>query len=385
MISLILLGAGIGKRFKFPKSFFKIENYPLYFFPLKTFSNFKEIDEIILTIPKGKKKKVEKEIEKFGINKKILVVEGGKERIDSLKNAVLKSKGDTLIIHDVARPFVPQEIIKKILKKEGDLVVPFLKVYDTSIYDDKVLKREKIKLIQTPQKIKREILLEAIKKAKNKKFTDESTMITETLNIKPKYINGSQILFKITYPQDIKFLKILWKGLFIPLIGFGYDIHKLVEGRKLYIGGIHIPYSKGALGHSDGDVLIHSIVDAILGAIGEGDIGEHFPPTSPKWKNVRSEIFLKKCLKMMEEKNIIIGNIDSVIFLEKPKLGNYKEKIRKNIAKILKVPKEKISIKAKTFEKMGMIGKEMAIGAHSFCLLFQKIFPPVSSTVKTRS
>ncbi|MEO0262296.1 MAG: 2-C-methyl-D-erythritol 2,4-cyclodiphosphate synthase [candidate division WOR-3 bacterium] len=385
MISLILLGAGKGKRFKFPKSFLKIENYPLYFFPLKTFSNFKEIEEIILVIPEREKKNVLKEIKEFKIDKKIKVIEGGKERIDSLKNGLSKAKGDTVLIHDVSRPFVPEDLIKRVLKAKGDVVVPFLRVYDTAFYDFEILKREKIRLIQTPQKINKKILLKAIKRSKGKVYTDESTMIKEVLNIKPKYIKGSMIDFKITYPEDINFLKLVWKGLYKPLIGSGYDIHKLVEGRKLYLGGIYIPYKKGALGHSDGDSLIHSIVDAILGAIGEGDIGKHFPDTDPRWKNVRSEIFLKKCKEMLERKNIIIGNIDSIIFLEEPKLGKYKERIRKNIARILNIKEEKISVKAKTFEGIGIIGKKMAVASHSICLLFQKTFPPFSSTLKTRS
>ncbi len=385
MISLILLGAGKGKRFKFPKSFLKIENYPLYFFPLKTFSNFKEIDEIILAVPKGKEKIVKEEIKKLKINKKIKVIEGGEERIDSLKNGLLKAKGEIVLIHDVSRPFVPEDLIKRVLKTKGDVVVPFLRVYDTAVYDSQNLKREKIKLIQTPQKINKKILLKAIRKSKGKIYTDESTMIKEILNISPKYIKGSMIDFKITYPEDLNFLKLIWKGFYKPLIGSGYDIHRLVEGRKLYIGGIYIPYKKGALGHSDGDTLIHSIVDAILGAIGEGDIGKHFPDTDPKWKDVRSEIFLKKCKEMLERKNIMIGNIDSVIFLEEPKLKKYKEKIKENIARILNTKEENISIKAKTFEKMGIIGKKKAIAAHSICLLFQKTFPPFSSILKTRS
>lgn len=385
MISLILLGAGKGKRFKFPKSFLKIENYPLYFFPLKTFSNFKEIDEIILVVPKGKKKSVLEEIKEFKINKKIKVIEGGKERIDSLKNGLLKAKGEIVLIHDVSRPFVPEDLIRRILKKKGEVIVPFLRVYDTTVYNSEILKREKIKLIQTPQKINKKILLEAIKKSKGKIYTDESTMIKETLNIKPKYIKGSIINFKITYPEDINFLKLIWKGFYKPLIGSGYDIHRLIEGRKLYLGGVYIPYKKGALGHSDGDSLIHSIVDAILGAIGEGDIGKHFPDNDPKWKDVKSEIFLKKCKEMLEKKNIIIGNIDCVIFLEEPKLGKYKEKIRKNIARILNIKEKKISIKAKTFEKMGIIGKKKAVAAHSICLLFQKTLPPFSSILKARS
>lgn len=384
MISLLLLAAGKGERFGFPKAFLEIEGYPLYFFPLKTFLNFNQIGEIILVVPPGKRREVNKKLKELGI-KKVKIIKGGRTRSESVKRGLKSSKGDTLLIHDVSRPFITEDVIKRILRKKGDVVVPFIKLYDTAIESKRIIKREKVKIIQTPQKIKRKILWEAFKRAKGKSFSDESTMIEEILKIKPEYVKGSFLNFKLTYPEDIFFLKLIWKGIFKPIIGWGYDIHPLVEGRKLFLGGIYIPYKKGALGHSDGDVLIHSIVDAILGAMGEGDIGTHFPDKEERWKGVRSEVFLKKCAQIMEEKNVIVGNIDCVIFLERPKIRKYRKKMISKISEILKIPKNKISIKAKTFEKMGSIGKGKAIASHAVCLLFQKTLPPFSSTLKTKS
>lgn len=152
-------------------------------------------------------------------------------------------------------------------------------------------------------------------------------------------------------------------------IGIGYDVHKLVENRKLIIGGVNIPYVKGLLGHSDADVLIHAIMDSILGALALKDIGYHFPDSDNEYKNIDSKILLKRVFKIMKENNFKIGNIDSVIACEKPKLAPYIDSMRKVIADILNTDVENISIKATTTEKMGFIGREEGISAEVICLL----------------
>ncbi|MBS6609968.1 MULTISPECIES: 2-C-methyl-D-erythritol 2,4-cyclodiphosphate synthase [Peptoniphilus] len=152
-------------------------------------------------------------------------------------------------------------------------------------------------------------------------------------------------------------------------IGIGYDVHKLVENRKLIIGGVNIPYGKGLLGHSDADVLIHAIMDSILGALALKDIGYHFPDSDNEYKNIDSKILLKRVFKIMKENNFKIGNIDSVIACEKPKLAPYIDSMRKVIADILNTDVENISIKATTTEKMGFVGREEGISAEAICLL----------------
>lgn len=152
-------------------------------------------------------------------------------------------------------------------------------------------------------------------------------------------------------------------------IGIGYDIHRLRKGRKLILGGTEIPYSKGLLGHSDADVLLHAISDALLGASNLGDIGQHFPDTDPKYKNISSRIILKKVYQLIRKKGYKIENIDSVIIAEEPKLAPYIPQMKKNIAKILEITDEKVSIKAKTNEKLGYLGKKQAIAAQAVVLL----------------
>ncbi len=155
-------------------------------------------------------------------------------------------------------------------------------------------------------------------------------------------------------------------------IGIGYDIHPLVEGRKLYIGGVEIPSNKGSLGHSDGDVLIHSICDALLGAIGYGNIGELFPDTDEKFKDARSEIFLREVKRILDEKSFEIVNIDSVVILEEIKLLPFLEEIRKSLSSILELPIEKISVKPKRNEKFDSIGRGDAVACFSIVLVKSK-------------
>lgn len=152
-------------------------------------------------------------------------------------------------------------------------------------------------------------------------------------------------------------------------IGYGYDVHQLKEGFDLWIGGVLIPHEKGAVGHSDADVLLHTISDAILGAIAMGDIGHHFPDTDPSIKGIDSSIILKKCIDLAKEKGYAIGNVDSTIALQKPKVAGHIEAIRKRIAEIMACELDQVAVKATTTEKLGFVGKEEGIAAHSVVLL----------------
>ena len=152
-------------------------------------------------------------------------------------------------------------------------------------------------------------------------------------------------------------------------IGIGYDIHPLVEGRKLFIGGVEIPYIKGLLGHSDGDILLHAICDALLGAIAEGDIGEHFPDTDPKYHNISSLELLKKVDDLIKKKNFVINNIDTIVIAQEPKLLPFKKPIQQKIAQVLKIQPDCINIKAKTNEGFGEIGKAEAIACYAVVII----------------
>ncbi len=152
-------------------------------------------------------------------------------------------------------------------------------------------------------------------------------------------------------------------------IGHGYDVHRLVEGRKLILGGVHIPYDKGLLGHSDADVLVHAIMDALLGAAALGDIGKHFPDSDESYKNADSIELLKKVIELISEKGYVIENIDSTIIAQAPKLSPFIEKMRKNIAAACKIGIEQVNVKATTEEKLGFTGEGLGISAHAVCII----------------
>jgi 2-C-methyl-D-erythritol 2,4-cyclodiphosphate synthase len=154
--------------------------------------------------------------------------------------------------------------------------------------------------------------------------------------------------------------------------GIGYDLHRLAEGRKLIIGGVELPFEKGPVGHSDGDVLTHALCDALLGAAGLGDIGTHFPDTDPKWKGANSLLFLERAKKLLDEKHFAIEHVDAVVITEKPKLGPHFQKMREALAKALGIPPERIHLKAKTNEGVDAIGRGEAIAAHVVATLFQR-------------
>jgi len=156
-------------------------------------------------------------------------------------------------------------------------------------------------------------------------------------------------------------------------IGFGYDVHAFEKGRKLILGGVEVPYKMGLLGHSDADVLLHAVIDALIGAMGEGDIGRHFPDTDMRYKDISSKVLLSEIAELLKSKEYIIGNIDSTIVIQEPKLSEYVDDMRKNIAEVLKIEIDQINVKAKTEEKLGFTGTNKGVKAYAVCLIHKKV------------
>ena len=235
---------------------------------------------------------------------------------------------------------------------------------------DKLIE-ENLAAVQTPQGFLFSRLLDAHKKAAEdgKNYTDDTEIWGKYCG-KVKIVDGDSINKKITYPSDIPQQKPdVKKESKMLRTGLGYDLHKLVEGRKLMLGGIEIPFEKGEDGHSDGDVLLHALTDALLGASGMGDIGSFFPPEDQKWKDADSKMLLKTVWNKITEKGWKLENADCVIALEKPKFIPYRQKVIESIATILEVQSDQIFVKAKTGEKMGKIGRSEAIEVWATCLL----------------
>ena len=366
----IILSGGTGKRFNGvkPKQFYKIGKKTILEHCLINIleEDFYKIvivsHQSVINLTKSNFK-----------NKKIVVIKGGKNRQDSVKNALLgikKFRPDNVIIHDSVRPFYSNKLLRTILKKinTSDSVIPIIKIHDSLRYlnkkEYKNVNRDNIFAIQTPQGFNYRKIFNAYKNL-DKIYTDDSMIAFEN-NIKITTIDGERDNIKITTKSDYDYVKtkIMKKTLNIR-IGQGFDVHNLIPGKNLILCGIKIPYSKKLEGHSDADVGFHCIVDSILGAIGKGDIGEHFPPSEAKWKDKPSIFFMNYTRDLLKKKKFKINNLDLTLICEKPKLTKYKERMKKSISKALFLEKERINIKATTTEKLGFVGRQEGIACQS--------------------
>lgn len=377
-VALIPAG-GVGKRLKAQKAkqYLLLDHLPVLVHTLKVFQQAKVIDEIVLILPPDDVASAQQQlINKYGLTKVTAVVAGGKERQDSVRNglAAINGKCDIVVIHDAVRPFVTEELIKQVVaaaKTTGAASVG-VKAKDTIKETKKdnlvaaTIPRQNLWLTQTPQAFKFELLKKAYKAAYDKKFygTDDASLV-ERIGSKVKMIDGSYENIKITTPEDLIMAEALMKnkkgGAMNFRNGFGYDCHRFAYGRKFILGGVEIPFNKGLQGHSDADALLHAICDALLGAVGCGDIGRHFPNTDAAYKDISSIVLLKRVKKIIEEKVFSINNIDATVIMEKPKLAHYAAAMVKNIASALDIAETSVNIKAKTNEGMGFIGQNEGV------------------------
>ena len=364
---LIVLAAGDSKRLKsnIPKPYHLVNNTTLLEHSLNNFKDFKEIKKIIVVY----NKKHLKILNKLNI-KNVLKVVGGKDRQTSTLNALKKIKNmncDKVLIHDCARPNTSKKIINKIIYslKKSHAVCPIIKISDAAkrvkkniIF--KNIERNTLRRSQTPQGFTfKRIYLKHLKNINNS-FDDDSSLFIKD-NEKVITIVGSKKNLKITDKEDLEIFKSLKKGK--NYFGIGFDIHRLVPKRKLYLGGLNIKSSFGTLGHSDGDPVLHATIDAILGACGLKDIGSLFSDKNDKYKNIRSTILLRKVVEIVKNKNFSINNIDINIITQQPKIKKYSKKMIEIISKICGIKTKQINIKGKTTEKLGLIGKEKAIAS----------------------
>jgi 2-C-methyl-D-erythritol 4-phosphate cytidylyltransferase/2-C-methyl-D-erythritol 2,4-cyclodiphosphate synthase len=373
----IIPAGGAGTRLKshVAKQFLLLDGLPILVHTLKVFQESKDIDDIIVAVPPDELVSVRQElIEKYNLTKVMTTVAGGTQRQDSVKNCLEAVTGDCdmAVIHDAVRPFVTEELISKVVEaaRITGAASAGVKAKDTikeTTEDNNVwatVPRHNLWLTQTPQAFKLELLKEAFKKAYDEKFygTDDASLI-ERIGKEVKMVEGFYVNIKITTREDMMIADALMKkGSKISLrTGFGYDSHRFAADRKLILGGVEIPFEKGLYGHSDADALIHAICDALLGAVGAGDIGRHFPDNDPQYKNVSSMILLEAVKKIIEARGFSINNIDATVVMETPKLAPYAAQMVSNIASALNIAKTVVNIKAKTNEGMGFAGRNEGI------------------------
>ena len=359
-IFFILCG-GIGLRFGFkkPKQFFKINDKTILEICSENVRNALDLGwKIVYVVEKSS-------VDDFvSIFPNELYCFGGETRENSVLNGLLFARekfGNNIsycLVHDVVRPFVSKEVIQNAimnLEKGSFCVAPFVLPFDTIRLGDKLIDRNKCKMVQTPQGFDFKIGLEIFLKYRHelKTFSDDASLFEKDgLNV--KWFAGDVSNFKITTMDDIKMCK-------KSKIGLGMDFHRFDKNATgsdnfVTLGGVKIPSKFPIIAHSDGDVLIHAVCDAIYGSISFGDIGLHFPPSNQEFKNANSATFLEHALKCLRDKDFSILNVDVMILAEKPKLSGHYEHIKTNLAKIMNLESSQVSIKATTMEKTGVIG-----------------------------
>ena len=355
-ISLILLAAGSSSRFDAPvkKQWLRIGSKPLWKFVADRFLDFDLLENVIITAAAGEERYMR-------YHGEYTIVTGGNTRQESLKNALEEVHTEYVIVSDIARACVEKETLLQLIenKENFDVVVPYIDVSDTVVYDEATIDRTLLKRIQTPQLSKVAKLKEALET--NEEFTDESSAIVAAGG-KRGFVKGSLGADKITFKEDIAKLPCLLPPSNEILTGSGFDVHEFdVTKSYLYLCGEKIECGYGFKAHSDGDVAIHALIDALLGAAGMGDIGELFPDTDDAYAGIDSKELLRRVLKRIRSCGFELINVDLTIIAQKPKIAPHKERFRKNIASLCALPPVKVNIKATTTEKLGFIGRSEGV------------------------
>ncbi|MDA9665501.1 2-C-methyl-D-erythritol 2,4-cyclodiphosphate synthase [Candidatus Pelagibacter sp.] len=361
----IILASGQSKRFNSYKSkqYITYKNKALFEHSLDKAIRSKLFKKIILVV--SDKKQIKKKY-----SKDVVIIKGGKERSDSSLIAlkyIKKFSPNNVLIHDAARPNFTIGLLNRLINslKKNKASIPVIYSKDSIKYKVKKqlfnLNRKNSYLTQTPQAFKFGELYDLSIKQKNI-IQDEATLFIDN-NLKINLIKGETLNNKITFKEDIINTKTYF--------GIGFDVHRLIKNKKLYLGGIKIPFHSGLKGHSDGDVILHSVIDALLGGMRKKDIGTFFPDNKNKFKNIRSPKMLKPIVDILNRNNFYINNLDINLICEQPKVSKYRNKIINSLSNLLKLDKDLINLKGKTVEKLGLIGKEKAIACEVICSISQ--------------
>lgn len=362
--TLIILCAGESSRFTLgpKKQWLRCNDKPLWLYVTNRIQSEFQFDQIIIVAHKNELKYMQ------NFANDVTFVRGGNTRQESIKSGLQNVTSKFVMVTDVARACIPKEIISAMVeaKNEADVIVPILDVSDTIIFDNDTIDRDKVKLIQTPQLSVTQKLIKALET--DIEYTDDSSAIKANGGT-AHYIKGSYESIKITFGKELQEIKCLPNPSKDFFVGSGIDIHPFEENKKMYLGGVHIESPFGFKAHSDGDVLIHSVIDALLGACGAGDIGEFFPDTDPKYKGADSKLLLEEIVTFIHNVGYEIVNVDISIIAQVPKINPHKMKIKEKMSELLQIPMYKFNIKATTAEHLGFIGRREAVAVQSSATL----------------
>ncbi|WP_295052632.1 bifunctional 2-C-methyl-D-erythritol 4-phosphate cytidylyltransferase/2-C-methyl-D-erythritol 2,4-cyclodiphosphate synthase [Sulfuricurvum sp.] len=355
-LTLILLAAGNSTRFKVPvkKQWLRIGHDPLWLFVTNRIKNSLPDAAVILSAHPD-------EIPFMTSMCDFTVVAGGNTRQQSLKNALKEVKTPYVMVTDIARACIDPDLITRLLehKEYADTIVPALDVHDTVIYKNETIAREQVKRIQTPQLSRTEVLRRALET--DIEYTDESSAVVASGGTR-YFVIGDTRAAKITHSADIGALECLAPPSPFLFTGNGFDVHPFEEGKPMVLGGVEIESPYGFKAHSDGDVAIHALIDALLGAACLGDIGMLFPDTDASYKNIDSKQLLRRCVEKLHSFGFIILHADITIIAQAPKIAPYKDTMRRTLASLLHIPSARVNVKATTTEHLGFIGRKEGVG-----------------------
>lgn len=406
--AVIIPAAGSGKRMGggIPKQYGNLGGMSILARTVKAFADQKEIDQIFIVTNEDFIERCRKELSKLGLMDKIrAILPGGQERQDSIYEAVrrLPEEIDLVLVHDGVRPFTTGDLIRRTIEaaRIHGAAVAAVPVKDTiKMVEEnqfiKTLNRKRLYSVQTPQGFHKDLLIRAYEEAFRKNYygTDDAVLV-EKAGEKVYLVKGDYNNIKITTMEDIVFGEAILGGQIengdgpgpgLPddtehlivradteeeelRIGTGFDVHRLEEGRKMILGGVEIPFERGLLGHSDADVLLHAIMDALLGAAGLGDIGRHFPDTDEAYRGISSLHLLEKVGELLDENDYRVINIDATVIAQRPKILPYVKEMVSRTADALKIDAYRINIKGTTTERLGFCGREEGIAAQASVLI----------------
>jgi 2-C-methyl-D-erythritol 4-phosphate cytidylyltransferase / 2-C-methyl-D-erythritol 2,4-cyclodiphosphate synthase len=377
-VSAILAAGGRGLRLGHsqPKQLLEIAGRPMLERSVSLLQEHPDVHELVVALPQ--ELLVEPPPYLLNAWKPLRVVAGGARRQDSVAAAFrfVSERADVVVVHDAARPFASADLIGRTIAAaaESGAALAALEARDTvkevaGGIVKATLDRRTIFLAQTPQAFRRDVLRDALAIAGD--ATDEAAL-AERAGHAVRIVEGEISNIKVTTPDDLVIAEAISRGgrpARTGRAGMGYDLHRFVDGRPLILGGVTIPFDRGLAGHSDADAVCHAVTDAILGAAGAGDIGRHFSDSDPKWKGASSIDLLRRALEVVHAQGLAVGNVDATVILERPKLAPYVDQMRANLAAVLGVSIDRVSIKGKTNEGLGEIGRGEAVAVHAIALV----------------
>jgi 2-C-methyl-D-erythritol 4-phosphate cytidylyltransferase/2-C-methyl-D-erythritol 2,4-cyclodiphosphate synthase len=369
-IAAIIVAAGKGERAgaSLPKQFVTVGGKTLLAHAVTALARHPRIERTVVVVAEGQKELAAHALGDILVD---AIVIGGAERQQSVA-AGMAAIGDAriVLIHDAARPFLPSSVVDRLIAAldTADGAIPALSVVDTLAKAGEelgdVVDRNGLIRVQTPQAFRAHAIRDAHNRWTGTAATDDAQM-ARAAGYQVAVVEGHAMLEKITQPADFAEAERKWNQRFISRTGLGYDVHRLAAGEDLWLCGLKIDHEKGLAGHSDADVALHALTDALLGALADGDIGTHFPPSDPQWRGAASHRFVEHAATLIRQAGGVIDHVDVTIICEAPKIGPHRDAMRSAVARMLAVPIKKVSIKATTTERLGFTGRGEGIAAQA--------------------